>query len=246
MGSNVTMTSPPSLARRAAATRDGLVVALTVATGSLDAIAFLALGHVFVSVITGNLVLVGVGLGDHEALVAGHAAASVGGYVVGVAVGAAITGKARDEQPLWPWRVSLALLVEVALLGGFLAGWELSSGHPAGHAVVILLAVAAAALGLQSDAVNRLDVPGFSSTYLTSTLIRAVTDLVVGPRRDVAPKVAALAALGVGALIGAALLEGPRAGAPAFAVGVVGAVVVVAEILRRRGGLLGAVGPEGG
>jgi len=40
--------------------RDSLVVLLTVTTGAVDAASFLALGHVFGSVITGNLVLRGV------------------------------------------------------------------------------------------------------------------------------------------------------------------------------------------
>ena len=51
---------------RAAAIRTILTVALTAGSGSLDALAFLGLGKVFVSVITGNLVLFGIGLGQSE------------------------------------------------------------------------------------------------------------------------------------------------------------------------------------
>ncbi len=47
--------------------RDVLVAALTVTTGAVDATAFLALGKVFSSVITGNLVLLGVAAGSGNA-----------------------------------------------------------------------------------------------------------------------------------------------------------------------------------
>jgi len=42
------------------AARDGLLVLLTLTTGAVDASCFLHLGHVFSSVVTGNLILLGV------------------------------------------------------------------------------------------------------------------------------------------------------------------------------------------
>ena len=50
--------------------RDMLVVVLTVTTGGVDAAAFLHLGHVFSSVITGTMVLLGVAAGTHDAVLA--------------------------------------------------------------------------------------------------------------------------------------------------------------------------------
>ena len=55
------MTGPPAPEQpRHIATRDGLLVLLTLTTGAVDASSFLHLGNVFSSVITGNLVLLGL------------------------------------------------------------------------------------------------------------------------------------------------------------------------------------------
>ncbi|HEX5292883.1 MAG TPA: DUF1275 family protein, partial [Streptosporangiaceae bacterium] len=43
--------------------RDALMVALTLVTGATDAVAFTRLGNVFTSVMTGNMVLLGVAVG---------------------------------------------------------------------------------------------------------------------------------------------------------------------------------------
>jgi uncharacterized membrane protein YoaK (UPF0700 family) len=235
--------APTERSRRAAAARTVLTVALTAGSGSLDAVAFLALGKVFVSVITGNLVLFGIGLGQREHQLALRVAVAIVSYAVGATAGAVITGRARADQPVWPGRVTVALLAELALLAGFAGGWELAAARPAGGAQLALLAVAAAAMGLQSAAVHRLALPGFSSTYLTSTLIRAVTELVLGPRDHVAPKVAALTSVVAGALAGAVLItEAPRF-APVIAIAALAAVLVTTAILGRRGGLLTAPEP---
>ncbi len=235
--------APADRSRRAAATRTVLTVALTAGTGSLDALAFLSLGKVFVSVITGNLVLFGIGLGQGKHEVALRVAVAIASYAAGAAAGAAIAGRAEDHQPVWPGRVTAALLAELVLLGGFAGGWEASAARPAGAAQIALLAVVATAMGLQSAAVNRLTLPGFSSTYLTSTLIRAVTELVLGPRDHIGAKVAALTGVVVGALAGALLLTSAPRFAPAIAIGLLAAVLVTSMILRRGGGLLTAPEP---
>jgi uncharacterized membrane protein YoaK (UPF0700 family) len=210
----------------------------------MDALAFLALGKVFVSVITGNLVLLGIGLGRGEHDVALRVAMTVVGYAAGAAAGAAIAGRAEDDQPVWPSRVTAALLVELILLGGFAVGWELSAARPAGALLLVLLAVAAAGMGVQSAAVNRLALPGFSSTYLTSTLVRAITELVLGPRHHVPPKIVALVSVAVGALAGALLVTAAPRFAPAIAIGLLAGVLTASTILGRPDGLLTAPEPD--
>ncbi len=145
--------------------RDLLLIVLGLTTGATDATAFERLGHAFASVITGNLVLVGVSVGSGDGKLASFAGCALGGYALGVVLAAP-----RGEQPqrVWPRSVTVALAFELVLLAGFTVGWELVGAHPGQAAALVLLGVAAIAMGVQSTAVRRLGQ--MSTTYLTSTL----------------------------------------------------------------------------
>lgn len=87
--------------------RDGLVVLLGVTTGVADATAFLALGRVFSSVMTGNMVLLGVGAASHDGAEALRAGLAIAGYAAGVLAGvpiAARTGRRRTCRSQSPSR----------------------------------------------------------------------------------------------------------------------------------------------
>ena len=86
-----------------AGARDLLVVLLTVTTGGVDAAAFLHLGHVFSSVITGTLVLLGIAAGTHDGVLAENCAVALASYVAGVAVGAPLSAR-RTGRWLARWR----------------------------------------------------------------------------------------------------------------------------------------------
>lgn len=64
--------------------------------------------------------------------------------------------------------MTIALAGEFGLLGVFAVAWELVGGRPTRMVQVLMLAVAALAMGMQSTAIRRLDP--MSTTYLTSTL----------------------------------------------------------------------------
>ncbi len=157
-------------------TRDLLLVLLAVTTGAVDATAYLRLGHVFASVITGNLVVLGASAVQGAGRTALHVGCALGGYALGVIAAAPRRERAQDD-PVWPAGTSFALTLDLALLIVFAVGWELSGGRPGALAQVLLVAVAAGAMGVQSTAVRRLGQ--LSTTYLTSTL----TGLLEGLRR---------------------------------------------------------------
>jgi uncharacterized membrane protein YoaK (UPF0700 family) len=215
--------------------RDALVVALAVTTGGMDAIGFIALGGVFASVMTGNLVLAGVSIGRRNGSLAAHVGVALAGYIVGVVVGVVVAGRPVSGRDTWPQRMTAALAVELALIAGLTVGWELVDGHPAGGTQLALLALAALAMGIQSAAVRSLADPGLSSTYLTGTLTGLVSAVAAGEglsgqRRNIAVIVAVI----VGAAAGGALVvEAPRA-APAVALAALGLVVVTAGVTASR------------
>jgi uncharacterized membrane protein YoaK (UPF0700 family) len=178
-----------------------IAVALTFASGAMDVASFTRLGGVFTSVMTGNIVLWGLAVARGSLALASHTAVAVAGYVAGVAAGGGIavgTGGARarggkgkdgkgkdgDAQAgrggagTWPAHITLALLAELALLGGFAAGWEITGARPGGWVQFCLLAVAAAGMGIQSSAVNHMGLTQVSTTFLTGTLTGLVSSLV--------------------------------------------------------------------
>lgn len=157
--------------------RDGLVVVLALTTGAVNAVAFLRLGKVFASVMTGNLALFGVAVAQHDGQLAVNGGLALAGYGVGVVTGAAVARQPREGQPAWPRPVTVTLLLELVVLAGFSGGWLAAGGHPSGDGQLVLLAVVSAAMGLQATAVRRLGP--MSSTYLTST----VTALLEGLAR---------------------------------------------------------------
>ncbi|HXS66062.1 MAG TPA: YoaK family protein [Streptosporangiaceae bacterium] len=189
----------PSASRRR---RDALVVILTLTSGAVDAATFLRLGHVFSSVVTGNLVLLGIAAGRRAGSLAVSGGLALGGYVVGVLLGGVLAGASTKDQPAWPAAVTIALVAEFALLAGLSAGWLLTGGRPGGDTRLILLAMAAVAMGTQTAAVRRLGQ--MSSTYLTSTLAGLVTALALRRRpEDWQRSTGVLLAIVVGALLGA-------------------------------------------
>jgi uncharacterized membrane protein YoaK (UPF0700 family) len=213
-----------------------LASALAFASGAMDVAAFTQLGEVFCSVMTGNLVLLGLAAARASGDMATHTAVAFAGYIAGAALGSRIGGRSGHEDVLWPASVTATLAVELLALAGFTVGWELAGGHPAGAWQLGLLAVAALAMGLQSTAMRHVGTI-LSTTYLTGTLTSAVASLATHrrPLRQTRLNVAVLVALAAGAAAGGALLTALPATLPVLPatlpvlpVGALGAVITIA------------------
>jgi uncharacterized membrane protein YoaK (UPF0700 family) len=181
--------------------RDVLVVILTLCTGALDAVCFLRLGRVFSSVITGNLALLGIAVGEKNGGLAANGGLAIAGYAAGVVLGTTCAGTAERGQPAWPRRVTVTQAVELGILVVFSAGWLISGSHRGTATRMVLLVLAATAMGVQTAAVRRLGQ--MSTTYLTSTLTGLFA--AVATRRlpeDWQRSVGVIVALVVGAIFG--------------------------------------------
>ena len=149
--------------------RDLLLVALGVTTGATDVAGFERLGHVFAGVVTGNLVLLGIGGVRRDGSLALSAGCAVVGFLIGVL--AAASGrrhKGDEEERVWPPGVTVALVCAGVLLLVFTVGWEATGGHPGREVQAVLLPIVAVAMGIQTTAVRRLGP--LSTAYLTGTL----------------------------------------------------------------------------
>ena len=166
-----------------------IAIVLTFGSGATDVASFTRLGGVFTSVMTGNIVLGGLAVAQRSLSLASHTAVSIAGYIAGVVGGtwvahgfkAASRGKADDEEEsrasVLPGHVNWALFTELILLAGLTVGWEITGAHPAGGTQFFLLAVTAAAMGVQASAVNEMGLSHVSTTFLTGTLTGLVSSL---------------------------------------------------------------------
>jgi uncharacterized membrane protein YoaK (UPF0700 family) len=190
---------------------DALLAVLAMTAGATDAITFLGLGSVFSSVMTANMVLLGLSAGRQDGPRALHAGVALTGYIVGALAASRVTARARQPAGRWPSSVFPVLVAEGVVLAGVTVGWEVAGAHPRGAAQLALLAGAAAAMGSQSAAVNALGIPGISTTYMTGMLTGILADLATPAGPAVGSRLRLLAALIVGAVAsGITYAQAPR------------------------------------
>lgn len=144
--------------------------------GGLDAMSYLALGHVFTANMTGNTVLLAIALGTGDMARALRSLLAVFGFALGVAIGTALLrGQARG----WSVRVNRVLLLEATLLGVAVLAfvWPSHAPLPASrlHGLIVLLGVV---MGVQSAAVRQVHLAGVWTTFITGTLTEWVAGLV--------------------------------------------------------------------
>lgn len=161
--------------------RDALLVLLGVTTGAADATAFERLGHAFASVVTGNLVLLGISAVRADGRLALGGGCALAGYALGVLIASSDRGR-EAAAGTWPAGTTRALILDLGLLIGFAVLWELAGAHPDRAVQIVLLAIVAAAMGAQTSAVRRMGQ--FSTTYLTGTLTGLLEALATGGWSD--------------------------------------------------------------
>ena len=192
-----------------AGSRDGplpwLLVLLTVVTGVVDAVSYVALGHVFVANMTGNVVFLGFALAGASGLSAPASLAALGAFLLGALAGGRIVVR-HDEHRGRHLRTASAIGVPLVLLAAVLAaivGQPVSGG--ARYALIVPLALA---MGIQNATARRLAVPDLTTTVLTMTLtgIAADSRLAGGPGGHTARRLISVVAMFTGALVGALLV----------------------------------------
>src|ERR1700676_181857 len=154
--------------------RDWLLILLTGSAGSIDAAIFLK-SHVFTANMSGNTVLLGLGLARIQSISVGNTLFALCGFFLGAGIATLIL------QPLvtkrgWSHKVNQALSLAAFLLlaSGFAASL---SGR---YAIPGTIAGVAAAMGIQSASAQHLAVPGVSTNVITSTLTTAIMRTING------------------------------------------------------------------
>jgi uncharacterized membrane protein YoaK (UPF0700 family) len=182
-----------------------LLVLLTVVTGIVDAVSYIALGHVFVANMTGNIVFLGFALAGAAGLSAPASLAALGAFLLGALAGGRIAVRFGEHRGRH-LRTATAIALTPVLLAVILAA---AIGQPVSHGARYTLIVPLAfAMGIQNATARRLAVPDLTTTVLTLTLtgIAADSRLAGGAGGHPARRLTSVSAMFIGALVGALLV----------------------------------------
>ncbi len=217
--------------------RDGplpaLLLALTVLAGVVDATSILALDHVFVAAMTGNLVILGLGLSGASGFSVASSVVALAGFLLGVIAGGLICRRAGDHRgrALRNTTVYKAVLAVPVTVLALVAGHDLHAGVRT--TITVLLA---ASMGAQLALIRHLKVPDLLTAVLTLTMTGMLTERGRG-RRDPARlrRALALTAFAVGVVAGGLLIRLVSVGAAlVFGLLIILAVGLSAHLVSRR------------
>jgi uncharacterized membrane protein YoaK (UPF0700 family) len=177
------------------------LVGLTFATGLVDAVSYLGLGHVFAANMTGNIVLLGFAVAGAGGFTAGPSLVALGCFMLGAAAGGRLARALESRRARW---LAIALGCEVAatvLAACAAIGLSAGSGSDRRFVVIGLLA---GGMGVRNATVRRLAVPELTTTVLTMTITGLAADSQLGAheRQRLARRIAAVLAMLAGAAAG--------------------------------------------
>ncbi|RFU40582.1 DUF1275 domain-containing protein [Actinomadura logoneensis] len=185
-----------------------LLVGLTVVTGLVDSVCYLALGKVFVANMTGNVIFLGLGL-------AGSAAGSVPRSLLAIAsfgVGATTAGRFGPARSSHRGVVLAVAAVCEAVLTAVVAVFMTVQPVPGEGPRPVLIVLLGLAMGIQNAVVLRVKAIDLKTTVVTGTLTSLFAE-VLNPRRRGRRTTSVLVLL-LGALLGGLLLQHVSPAAP--------------------------------
>jgi len=220
-----------------AGSRDGplpaLLLMMTMVTGLVDAFSYLALGHVFVANMTGNILFLAFAVAGAPGFSIAASLVALAAFMVGALAGGRVSARWADHRGRLVNSASTvqASLLAVAVILAASSDNPVSSGQR--YPLIVVLGIA---MGLQNAAARSLGVPNIMTTnVLTTTITAAVADSAVagGPGSRSGRRATVVAAMLVGGVIGAACVVHVRIVVPlVIALVVSGSVVVATRGLR--------------
>jgi uncharacterized membrane protein YoaK (UPF0700 family) len=196
--------------------RNVAAMVLAAASGATDAMGYLAMGHVFTSAMTGNLVLLGISIAHRDGQRVGRVAVSLFCFMAGAGLGARIVRSPEPDDPVWPSAITRALALEALVFVAYaICWWTIGVNHGV-YAKAAMLGLGAIALGIQSASMQRFG-PGLNTTFLSGSLTTLVGWVATGHRlRDIPHHLLVLVGLVCGAIAGALLVLHAPMFAPAI------------------------------
>jgi uncharacterized membrane protein YoaK (UPF0700 family) len=203
---------------------------LTFATGLVDAVSVLELGHVFVANMTGNVVFLGFWLAPRTVVDMTAALIAFISFVTGTVLGGRLARHLGRDVRRW-LTVTLSLEVVILVTLAVLAGTGVIDYHD--NTKLFLIAGLAVAFGIQNSTARQFGIQELSTTVLTTTISGIGFDsrLAGGTGARGKLRYSVVIALFAGAAVGATMTRF----AVAPVIGVAAVVVAVAAALFRFG-----------
>jgi len=185
-----------------------LLLLLSVTTGLVDAISVLGLGKVFTANMTGNIVFLGFAASGAPGFKVAPYVFAIASFMVGALIAGRV-GRHHAGLPLRRWLLTAAS-VEAILLwiaAGVATGFDGVTQAP-DSSVYIIIALTGLAMGFRNATIRQLKVPDLTTTVLTLTItgLAADSSAAGGANPNWARRIGSVAAIFLGAAIGAYLV----------------------------------------
>jgi uncharacterized membrane protein YoaK (UPF0700 family) len=205
----------------------GVLLALTVLSGLVDAVCYLGLGRVFTANMTGNVVVIGFAAAGAPGFSVPASLTSLGVFLVGAIAGGRLTAHMASRSRM----LTFAIAIEAVFVAAAATVACTAETVATGWGRYTTIALLAFAMGIRNAVIRRLSIPDMTTTVLTMTLTGLASDssLAGGNNRHAVRRAASALAMLAGALAGAALFLHRGPGLPlAIAAGAAAAAAIVA------------------
>ncbi|BBX35030.1 hypothetical protein MMAG44476_32837 [Mycolicibacterium mageritense DSM 44476 = CIP 104973] len=225
----------------------GATLALTFVTGIVDAVGYLGLDRVFTGNMTGNIVILGMGVAGADDLPVLGPAIALAGFTAGaLAAGMAVR---RRTSSGWDTRITTLLTLGAAVLLALTVAVAAGAENPTATEQVVIATAIAAVMGQQAMVARALAVKDMTTVVVTSTLASLAGETwprgmrgALGNRR-----LAAIVVIFLGAVAGAVLLRLHIAVPLGLAAALTCLVVIAGQVgLREKSAALDAAEPDVG
>ena len=182
------------------------MLVLTFSTGILDAVGYLGLDRVFTANMTGNVVILGMGLVGAAGLPVVGPLVALLAFVAGAFAGGVLGRGAREG---WSARTTGSFAVSAAVVTA--SGIACLVVLPRAGTVwaYVVTALLAAAMGLQGAVARRLAVADVTTVVITSTIVGLASETLLhgAGRKNTPRRILAILLMLAGAAVGALLVR---------------------------------------
>ncbi len=180
----------------------------TAITGLIDAISYLALGHVFTANMTGNVVFLAFAVAGAPGLSITRSLTALIAFLIGALIGGRVATRLSEVfTPSW---ITTALSLESALLlVATLAAINFRDSSGSSFQLYSIIVLTACAMGIRNATVRKMAIPDLTTTVLTLTITGLAADsrFAGGTSPRWRRRLLAVLLMFFGALIGTLLLR---------------------------------------